>query len=251
MMNSEIQKGLESLFDEAMALKFGKKVYEPTFKEMYEKHKGLNASIVEVYEKADDQAVVIEEIAGIIPGILEGRLALENSKRKKEAVQLDCNTAMVTYVVPLLGYSRYEGCDLIIDRMIEKWNAISTMKIQKAYFEDIQGGFKSRFCYITTAVCESLNKGDDCYELTTLRDYRDNYLSSQKEGSALVKEYYDVAPTIVKRISRLDGSAKVYSEIWETYLSPCIRLIEEDQKEACQELYTEMVKDLENRYIFS
>ena len=32
------------------------------------------------------------------------------------------------------------------------------------------------FCYITTAVCRSMDKADNCYELTTLREYRDGYL---------------------------------------------------------------------------
>lgn len=34
-------------------------------------------------------------------------------------------------------------------------------------------------CFITTAVCDSFNKLDDCYELTMFRDFRDNWLKKQ------------------------------------------------------------------------
>jgi len=251
MVNSEIHKGLNALFEDAKELKFAKKIYEATFMGLYEQHKDLMARIIETCEKEENPETVIEEISGVLPQLLQQKLDEAPSKRKKESVQLDCNTVMVTYIVPVIGYSRNEACEAIIDRMIAKWNDISNLKIQKAHFEDIQGGFKSRLCYITTSVCKSMDKPDDCYELCTLRDYRDNYLAKQEEDSGIIEEYYDVAPTIVKRINELADADGVYRSIWETYLNPCISMIERDEKSACKELYIRMVKELENKYIYS
>ena len=119
-------------------------------------------------------------------------------------------------------------------------------------YEGIRDGCtRGMFCYSTTAVCRSLDKPDDCYELTALRQYRDEYLLSFESGKSLVEEYYNIAPTIVKRINRQKNAGEVYRGIWDRYLSPCIRLIEEDKKEECREVYSQMVRKLEKEYLYS
>lgn len=251
-MYSTIQEGLESLFDQSISLskKFNKKTYEHTFKDAYDEYKGLFASIIEVCEKAEDKEPVIDEIAGVIPNILHQKLEGVTSKRKVENIYMDYNLGVVVYAIPLLGYSHNEYCEQIIDRMIEKWNAhAGSLKISKSTFESINGGFKKGLCYITTAVCESLGRPDDCYELTLLREFRDNYLLSQEQGEAIVNAYYNIAPTIVKRINKSGHTDEIYRDIWETYLHPCVKLIEEERREECQEIYSSMVKDLEARYL--
>jgi hypothetical protein len=97
-------------------------------------------------------------------------------------------------------------------------------------------------------VCESQHKSDDCYELSLFRTFRDDYLLRSDEGEALVQEYYDVAPTIVKHIGRQQDAASIYENIWQQYLSPCIRLIESDENEKCVELYKQMVYNLKEMY---
>ena len=77
-----------------------------------------------------------------------------------------------------------------------------------------------------------------------LRDYRDQYLLGSKEGMNTVNEYYNIAPTIVKRINRQVDSAGIYAGI-------CVRLIEEDKKEECRKLYSDMVRKLEKKYLYS
>ena len=66
-----------------------------------------------------------------------------------------------------------------------------------------------------------------------------------------VNEYYNIAPTIVKRIDRQEDSASIYAGIWQDYLSPCVRLIEEGKKKECQMLYSDMVRKLERKYLYS
>ena len=74
---------------------------------------------------------------------------------------------------------------------------------------------------------------------------------SSESGKEIVEEYYNIAPTIVKRIGRREDAGAIYKGIWEQYLRPCIRLIEEGRKEECKDRYSEMVRTLEKEYLYS
>ncbi len=100
------------------------------------------------------------------------------------------------------------------------------------------------FCYITTAVCESLDKPDDCYELTMFRKFRDSWLMMQPDGEALIREYYAVAPTIVQRIDSLSNANEIYQDIMTKYLKPCLHMIEQNDMEGCKKMYMKMVSEL-------
>lgn len=96
-------------------------------------------------------------------------------------------------------------------------------------------------CFITTAVCEELNKPDDCYELQTLRNFRDNWLKKQAYGEALINEYYAIAPEIVKKINKKSNRTSVYRNINSAYIQKCICLIENGKMNECLECYKNMV----------
>lgn len=100
------------------------------------------------------------------------------------------------------------------------------------------------FCFITTAVCQTFGKPDDCYELTMFRNFRDTWLIKQPDGKALISEYYAIAPTIVERINRCNDAAQIYKSIWRKYLAPCLNFIEIGDNASCKNLYIEMVKTL-------
>lgn len=104
-------------------------------------------------------------------------------------------------------------------------------------------------CFITTAVCDSFGKADDCYELTMFRSFRDNWLLNQTDGKDLIDEYYRIAPRIVDKIEKLSDSKKIYLNIWEQYLKPCLSYIEKKDYLMCTEKYVEMVQDLKNKYL--
>ena len=70
------------------------------------------------------------------------------------------------------------------------------------------------------------------------------------EREQIVKEYYNIAPTIVKHISQTDRADEIYEQIWEEYLQPCIRLIEAKEPDSCEELYTKRVRTLEKKYLY-
>lgn len=229
---------------------FKRKSYEDAFEKCYANHRELLAAIVEVCEKAEDKDAVIDELASVIPEYAHAQVSAQGKKRKMDELSMDYNMAMVTFVNPTLTYGHSEYCEKLVDAMIEKWNdGPITMKLGKSSYEDLKGSFKSRLCYITTAVCQSQNKGDDCYELNLLRDYRDTYLLASESGSRLVERYYDIAPTIVNRINSQEQSERIYAGIYEHYLSSCIEMIEDGKNAECQKVYTDMVLDLQKEYL--
>ena len=152
----DTKKALESLFDEMLGnIKyFKKKSYHSLFESLYEGHKELFATIARKCEGAEeeDKEGLIEELASVIPEYAYLKMQ-EVPKRKKEMFSVDYNMAMAVYIVPLLTYSRDPECERIADRMVELWNKkqITSMKLGRSSFEDIAGGFRKGFCYITTA----------------------------------------------------------------------------------------------------
>jgi hypothetical protein len=66
-------------------------------------------------------------------------------------------------------------------------------------------------CFLTTATCRALGKGDDCEELLAFKAFRDEWLILQEDGESLIKQYYQIAPDIVENIERMPN-AEDYDE---------------------------------------
>lgn len=253
-MNVKIAQSMYNLFDllPGYANAFNKRTYENMFLEEYAKHKELFDAIVEEVEASEDAEACIEELAKVLPKRLHAELKKLPNKRKQEQAIMTYNMGMVCFIIPMLYYGRREELDMLTERMIVHWNEHGLeMKISGTTYENIKDGFKPRLCYITTAVCDSLGKADNCYELNLLREYRDNYLIHTEAGEEIVQKYYDIAPTIVKRISREEKADEIYQNIWDEYLKPCVSFIEDGKCEECREKYTEMVHSLQKKYLYS
>lgn len=111
------------------------------------------------------------------------------------------------------------------------------------------GGGGGGGCYITTAVCKTLNKPDDCYELTTLRQFRDIWLSNQIDGTKLINNYYETAPKIVTIINYLDNSKDIYHNLYNKYILECINYIEQNKFDECKNTYINMMNYLIKEYL--
>jgi serine/threonine protein kinase len=107
----------------------------------------------------------------------------------------------------------------------------------------------SSLCFITTAVCNYFNKPDDCYELTVLRNYRDFWLAEQPDGNLLINEYYATAPQIVRSIGNEADRDTVYRTLYNYYIDPCIRHIENNEFDECKNKYIAMVNFLRNLFM--
>ena len=220
--------------------------------EFFHKYVFENAKNLAILEQA---YMASEDVDALLPRIAEPLVARVESNlhalrgRKKDELQMDYNLAMVVYVFPALLETNKVSGQAWIDVLIKTWKKhFPKTDLKSATAKEINAGFRYRFCYITTAVCESQHKADDCYELSLLRTFRDAYLLLSKEGEAMVREYYDVAPSIVKHIGKRADADAIYEGIWQQYLSPCIRLIESGQNEECVDLYKHMVYELKDLY---
>lgn len=229
---------------------FKKSLYPEAFQAYLRKYIGVIDAIEKVYLKEDgtDEEWLDKLVDHLIVQAQQTLSEIPKKGKRNERL-IDYNMVLAVYVIPAILEQKGQSAEPLTDRIVEKWNNAFTTSIGKSSYEKIEEGFHKKLCYITTAVCESQGKADDCYELELLRGYRDRYLLSTREGAELVKEYYNIAPTIVTRINRLEQAAQVYEGIWQNYLSPCIRLIEDGRLDACQEQYMAMVYELKGRYM--
>ncbi|MDD3402186.1 MAG: hypothetical protein PHQ72_02360 [Hespellia sp.] len=250
MEHNTLKEKMIEFFEKTLDLtkSFQKKTYQNQINAAYDEYQEMYQMLQEKLENSEE---AIEEISSYIPEYAAEAMK-DMPKRKQQLQKIDNNMAMVSFFVPLMGKVRSDKAEHFTDQLVQSWNEMfPDAKIGKSNVEQIQGGFKKGLCYITTAVCESLGKEDDCYELTLLRDYRDRYLMETTEGVDVVKEYYNIAPTIVNRIGKEDNSKEIYQNIWVEYLQPCVKLIEQEQMEECQETYSKMMYELEGKYLYS
>jgi len=239
-----LKEGLIQLYESTYKKRLNKATYLDEIKRIKDENHQLLQNLKEATEGEENKN--IEIIGHIVPDHVVYFLSQFPSKRKREVHQIDSNMNMVCFFVPLI---HSVNKDLAI-KTIDVWNEkMPNSKIGLSSVEEINGGFKKGLCYITTAVCEVLNKGDNCQELTIIRDYRDQYLANTAEGEQVIDTYYNIAPTIVNRINKAEESSRIYKQIWIGYIQPCLTLIKEGKNEECRELYTQMVTLLERKYM--
>lgn len=227
---------------------FKKNLYMDFYKKyLFENAKNLSV-LEQFYLGSEERELQMEQVAESLAARVDEELKGLRGKKKDE-LQMDYNLSMVVYVFPALLETNEASGQAWIDVLAAAWKKhFPKTELKAASSKEINAGFRYRFCYITTAVCESQHKPDDCYELSLLRSFRDDYLLKSPQGEAMVHEYYDVAPSIVKHIGKREDADRIYEGIWQQYLSPCIRLIEADRREECVDLYKKMVYELKEQY---
>ena len=230
---------------------FKRKYYASNFQSYYTKYVPMMDAIEAVYTSVMEPDQFLENMARALVDSAASRVEGCGKKYQKEAAMMDLNMAMAVYVFPILLQYKGTSSQPLVDKILSCWKeAFPKSNLQAADYEFIEKGFHKTFCYIATAVCETFQKPDDCYELTLLRNYRDQYLAALPEGEEIIRAYYDVAPTIVKHINRQKNAGEIYRDIWSDYLSPCIHMIEEGKNEECKDLYIKMVRDLQKEYFY-
>ena len=157
-----------------------------------------------------------------------------------------------TTAMRLIGSLYYSGNGVPKDEKLAlQWiqrSANAGNSVAKEWLKELKEGKKSG-CFITTAVCDTFGKPDDCYELNMFRNFRDNWLKQQADGRKLINEYYTIAPQIVSAINALPDANLIYQQIWNKYLTKCLYFIENNKNVACKEKYMEMVENLAKKYL--
>lgn len=129
-------------------------------------------------------------------------------------------------------YGLQEGCELLQEFCDYKYGDDAD---ECDTFEDKNASN----CFMTSACVDYLGKEDDCYELETMRKFRDEKLRKVPGGKAMIREYYDVAPGIVKAINASKEKEKYYQDIYNTILH-CIDRINANEDKRAIALYLQM-----------
>lgn len=235
--------------------RFRRQTYEESFQKFTDEFADFYSWLESVYSGTDSEAEVSpgeKAAAEALAMAADRKFASAASKIAHERLRVTLNMYTVTYIIPGILRSRNGRAAITADAVCTAWAAhFPESHIKPASFDQINEGFKRKLCYITTAVCEGMHKSDDCEELRKLKNYRDGYLAEQPDGQQVIDMYYDIAPTIVKRISGSKDPDGEYRYLWSEYIEPCIRLIDSGSNEECRELYSVMVRELSSRYLIT
>lgn len=99
-------------------------------------------------------------------------------------------------------------------------------------------------CFLTTACTKYKGLPDDCDELQKLRTFRDDYMLKRPEGKAMVKEYYRIAPAIVKKLA-IDKNEEVYDFIYDELVTKCINFINQGEHDMAMYYYKSFTEELQ------
>ena len=101
-------------------------------------------------------------------------------------------------------------------------------------------------CYLTSACMQHFKSefDDNCYELTVLRWFRDNYVSKED-----IKLYYKLAPKIVEGINKDKRKEEIYDYIYDTIVDECVTAIENGDFEYAYNRYKESILSLKRNFI--
>jgi len=101
-------------------------------------------------------------------------------------------------------------------------------------------------CFISTAICVSMEKDDDCSELSILRDFRDNYLRNLPNGTQLIDEYYFKAPLLLEAINNRKDAQVLLKHLNYEFLAKAIQLIQKGKKRDALDIYIHMIRYIED-----
>jgi len=229
-----------------------------SYHDLFEKYKADNYAFFMAVKtcimntKEEELPSAYEEIADIIIQNQEDELSQIKKKNDKFSSQMDMNMFMAVFLIPSIKEIGNKRADDLADEICKKWGKqFKDSNIHASDYDSISAGFKRKLCYVTTAVCQNLQFGEDCEVLTLIKDFRDTYLASTEEGKQMIEAYYDIAPTLVKRISCSASPEEKYAWIWEQYLKPCVDYIKDGKQDDCRIKYCEMVETLKEEYIRS
>lgn len=237
---------------------FKRDTYEAAFQKHLEEHAAVWSQLNDIgaqelseEEKEQERAAVADCLAVKA----EEMTAAVRNRTKRETMQINLSLYMVSYFLPaIVAYQRQcggreEDMKKLTTAICDRWAVSFKNHIQTSDFESIKGGFKQKLCFVTTAVCSGLHKPQDCREITIMKQYRDEYLLRQDDGEALVHDYYDIAPTIVKRIAKEASAEDKYLYLWNRYIRKCVELVEQNRNEQCREVYESMMTELKKEYM--
>lgn len=102
---------------------------------------------------------------------------------------------------------------------------------------------KDSGCFITTACVQYYGLEDECYQLTTLRRFRDSFMIGTAENRKLINQYYQKAPQIVEQLNNHPQKTVLYKTIFNQINKACL-FIEQNDFKSAKQTYINAVKHL-------
>ena len=106
-------------------------------------------------------------------------------------------------------------------------------------------------CFIATACAEARGLPDDCYELSLLRLFREEYVAKLPDGEAVLVEYREKAPKVVFAIEALgeERAGEIWEHLYERGVGQAVELILGGAWDEAFGVYEAMCREMEVRFL--
>ncbi len=100
-------------------------------------------------------------------------------------------------------------------------------------------------CYLTSACMKFYQEqfDDNCYELSVLRWFRDNFVPKED-----IEHYYEIAPVIVEAINKEEKSNLIYDYIYDNVVDYCVTKIENGKYDEAYSRYKNSILCFEEQF---
>ena len=102
-------------------------------------------------------------------------------------------------------------------------------------------------CFLTTACVDHAGLADDCRELQVLRRFRDDYVAALPDGQNILDEYYQIAPSIVRRIQLSQQRENILAALFGT-VTEAVILIENGHYKQALDTYAAAFRSLKAQF---
>lgn len=153
--------------------------------------------------------------------------------------------------------NKFSGADRLYSTYAQRldetlWLSPSREKVKSNYMtmtKDREYTISEEDCYLTTCCTKGKGLPDDCEELKTLREFRDEYILIECDNKRLVREYYEMAPSIVEHIEAQPNRNDILDFIYDELVQKSISMIENGDKELAMNYYQTFAEELGKRIL--
>ena len=151
---------------------------------------------------------------------------------------------------PILGMCDYHSEVTLIPRRVNP-KKVKNETNDLSWMTVMRNDFSRSGCFITSACVIARGLPDDCFELTTLRQFRGTYVTSLPTGQEDIREYCTYAPLIVKAIGKNENAYSIFCSLYDSMIAPSVALIVQGQYAQAYELYKQQFCELRQRFLLS
>lgn len=104
-------------------------------------------------------------------------------------------------------------------------------------------------CFLTSATVFHRGLSDDCKELTTLRNLRENVMKPDPNYFQLISEYEIIAPKMLANINVAVNKEEILESIYNNLILPSVSLVEKGKNIEAIEHYRDFVQEMKALYL--